>query len=86
MFFTVEHDKRPGMLPSRITVHNTPIGKCKILLIGIGKSTTYFASKGTTHGPKKHRWEVQVSSGGVVVLWDGKMVPPGQEPPPARSR
>jgi hypothetical protein len=75
MYFTTDRDKHG--IPSRVTVHNTPVGKCTILLIGIGRNSTYFSGKGTTSGKKKHRWEVQVSGGIVSVYWDGQSVRPG---------
>jgi hypothetical protein len=85
MYFTVERDKRPGGVPSRVTIHNTEVGKCTILLIGVGRNSTYFMSKGTTSGKKKHKWEVRISGGIVSVFWDGQSVPQGEERQALRS-
>jgi hypothetical protein len=87
MFYTVVRDNRASHgIPSRVTIHNTPIGKCTILLFpGRNSTGEYFMSRGTTSG-KKHRWEVQVSSGAVSVFWDGQSVRPGVEPTGSRSR
>jgi hypothetical protein len=77
MYFTAPRDNRNGM-PSRITIHNTPLGTYTILLIGAGSSNGYFAGKGTTSGSKKYRWEVTATTSNVTVLWDGKNVRPGR--------
>lgn len=78
-YFTVEGVAKNG-IPSRVIIHNTPIGKCNILLISSSSSTgELFGGSGNfTSGGKKYPWEVTVRSGNVTVMFDGKRVRRGR--------
>src|SRR5262249_39743347 len=60
MFYTLVPDNRGGPVPSRVVIHNTPMGKLTILLIGSsGSDGRLFSRSGTSSsGGKKYTWQV----------------------------
>jgi hypothetical protein len=76
LYFTTEGPYQKG-IPSSVTIHNTPFGTFKILMLRSSSNTgELFAGRGTKKANgKDYAWEVEVRFGNVRVTFDGKNVP-----------